>query len=121
MKTKSFHSSVMEELFDGISGITSRAMFGGYGIYREGVIFALIVEEDLYFKTDQGNVDDYKEAGSHPFTYQKENGKVIAMSYWLLPDQIMKNRQKLLEWIDLAHAASKRGKKRSGKAPTPCD
>lgn len=119
MKTKSFHTFVMEELFGGISGVTSRAMFGGYGIYREGVIFALIVDDSLYFKTDPGNVDDYKEAGSHPFTYQKSDGKVMAMSYWLLPDAVMENRKKLLEWIDLALAASKRGKKRSGKASTP--
>ena len=46
-KDTSFHEFVMNELFADIDGITSRPMFGGFGIYKDGVIFALIGDERL--------------------------------------------------------------------------
>lgn len=31
--------------------VTARKMFGGYGIYRQGKMFAIIVDDTLYFKS----------------------------------------------------------------------
>jgi DNA transformation protein len=47
---------------------TSRAMFGGFGIYRNGLMFALVADDQLYAKVDASNKADYEEAGSQPFT-----------------------------------------------------
>ena len=94
-----------------IPGITSRAMFSGYGIYKKGMIFAIIAEGELYFKVDGKTKGEYKARGSHPFTYTKPGGKPYTMSYWLLPGEIMENREELPEWVDAAVAASKRAKR----------
>ena len=43
---ESFHEYVIGDVLGHISGITSRKMFGGYGIYLDGVIFAIITDDD---------------------------------------------------------------------------
>jgi DNA transformation protein len=66
---------------------------------------------ELYFKVDEKTEIDYKTRGSRPFTYTMPGGKTYKMSYWLLPEEIMENRDELPEWVDAAVAASKRAKK----------
>ncbi len=109
-KDDTFHEYVMDVLSD-IPGITSRAMFSGYGIYKDGIIFAIIADGALYFKADTETEADFKEYGSGPFTYPMKNGKTTTLSYWLLPEEIMENRELLPEWVERAVAASKRAKR----------
>lgn len=105
-----FHTFVMEDVLGDIPEVASRAMFSGYGIYKDGVIFAIIAEGQLYFKVDEKTEGQYKKYGSSPFTYEMPNGKKMSMSYWLLPEEIMENREELQDWVYEALAASKRGK-----------
>ena len=86
-------------------------MFGGYGIFHEGLMFALISDDTLYFKVNDSNRARYQEAGSRPFPH--------GISYWEAPAEVLEDDSKLQEWatvsINIAHeaAASKRGR---GKA-----
>ncbi len=59
--------------------VTARAMFGGYGLYVEGVMMALIASDILYFKVADGNRDDYISASMSPFTYSGKH-KPVQMS-----------------------------------------
>ena len=95
----------------GVEGITARAMFGGHGLYKEGVIFGLIADDQLYFKTGESNQKDYEAAGSRPFTYQAKKGKRVAMSYWEVPSDIMENRDEIGIWINKAVKVSLMAKK----------
>jgi DNA transformation protein len=113
-------SSALLERFNGMDRVTSRAMFGGFGIYKHKIIFALIIEGKLYFKVDEKIVADFEKAGSRPFEYQKENGKTVVMSYWLLPDKVLKNKETLLQWIDRSVDASKRKKSHLSKRARSC-
>jgi DNA transformation protein len=108
-RNEEFHEYVMSDVFAGIPGITSRAMFGGWGIYKEGKIFAIIVEGELYFKVRDSNRSDFESRGSHPFTYENK-GKKVTMSYWLLPEEIMENREALFDWVERSLRAG--GKRR---------
>ena len=54
-KDQSFHDHVVRDLFVHIPDITSRAMFGGWGLYQDGVIFGIIADGELYFKVDDTN------------------------------------------------------------------
>lgn len=107
----SFHEYVMNEVFAEIDGISSRAMFGGWGIYRNGIFFALISDGELYFKVGKGNKADYEKLGSKPFVYTGHKNKNITMSYWLLPEDIMENKDELEKWIDKSVEARKGSKK----------
>ena len=61
-----FRMFVLEQLQP--SGrVTSRPMFGGVGLYLDGLFFALIDDDTLYFKTDDSNRARYESAGSRPF------------------------------------------------------
>lgn len=93
-----------------LGGITIRKMFGGLGIYKDGVFFALIANNVLYFKVDKFTQINYTSFSSKPFTYTRNN-KVIALSYWELPINILENQTKLAEYVKNALQAAQRAKK----------
>ena len=97
-----------------VAPVTSRGMFGGYGLYLEGVMFALIAYETLYFKVDDENREDYLAAETGPFIYNR-NGKSIEMSYYQLPDAVFEDVEVLAEWVEKAHAAARRAKQKKSK------
>lgn len=101
MRNHSFHDYVVYDLLEGVPGITSRAMFGGWGIYKDQVIFAIIIEGELYFKVDDSNRAEFERLGSHPFTYAKKDGKQVTMSYWLVPETVLEDREKLFDLLKL--------------------
>ena len=94
-----------------ISGITSRRMFGGYGIYKDKVFFGLIAEGILYFKVGASTQREYEKRNSKPFTYSRKNGKVVTMSYWEVPEEIMNGREHLEEWAEESVAIISTNKK----------
>ena len=109
-KDTRFAQFVTEDLLAEIPGIKAKPMFGGHGIYKEGIIFAIIAEGQLYFKVDEQTEGEYKKLGSSPFTYTMPNKKPMTMSYWLLPADIMESRSELSLWVNAAVMASKRAK-----------
>lgn len=114
MKTKSsFLDYVLQDAMQEIEGITAKAMFGGYGLYKEGVVFGIIADEQLYFKVDDTNRVEYEKRGSRPFSYEGKNRKRITMSYWEVPAEILEDRSILVEWVDASVAASKNTKRRA--------
>ncbi len=78
-------------------------MFGGFGVYRSGQIFAIVVEDMLYFKVDDTNRPDYEIAGSEPFTYEAKGGKRQSMAYWLVPPDILDDPEQLAQWAEKAY------------------
>lgn len=111
MPHSEFHDYVVEDLLHDIEGITSRAMFGGWGLYKDGIIFGLIADDQLFFKADDKNRPQYEAHGSKPFVYSQGNHKPTTMSYWLVPDDVLENRERLALWVDEACEASIRSKK----------
>lgn len=99
--------------------VSARRMFGGYGIYRDGIMFALIADDQLYFKVDECSRQSYQGAGSRPFTYENGKGKTVTMSYWELPADVLDDIGMLSMWADKAytvacdtqHAKAVRGKR----------
>ena len=93
-----------------MGAVTARAMFGGAGLYLDGVIFAIIVDGALYFKVDDENRPEYEAAGSGPFVPFPD--KPYAMSYYRVPPKVMADGGALNEWARRAWEASRRGNKR---------
>ncbi len=106
MKHSGLHDYVLNDLFADIPGVTSRAMFGGYGFYKEGLIFAIIADEKLYFKVNETNKSDYESRGSEPFTYTAHTGKRKSMAYWEVPADVMEDRDVLPQWVEKSVAVS---------------
>ena len=112
MSKSGFVTYMLEEVLGEIPGITSRAMFGGYGVYKDGVITGLIADDRFYLKVGERNKTDYEEKGSTPFTYSGKNGKVYAMSYWEVPYDIIEDKRELKEWVEKAYRVSIDSKKK---------
>jgi len=106
MKASPEYLNFIMDKLSPIGGIRSRAMFGGYGIFYEGSMFALIAEDTLYFKVNESNRAMYKKAQSKPFPH--------GISYWEVPTEVIEENSKLLDWANLSIGiAQKIAKKRS--------
>ncbi len=101
----------MTDIFAGIPEVSSRAMFGGYGIYQAGVFFGLIAEDQLYFKVDDSNRAQYEQAKSQPFIYYKGK-QPMTMQYWLVPEEVLENKAELITWMNQSVQIAKRSKRR---------
>ena len=113
MLNSSFVSNVLEQMAV-MEGISTRRMFGGIGIYRLGLIFAIIVDERLYFKVGNSNKPDFQQAGSVPFIYnrhdKKGEDKLVTMSYWEVPPHILEDQDLLHGWMAKAYEAAVKAK-----------
>ena len=90
--------------------VSSKAMFGGYGIYLGDLIFGIVVESVLYLKVGDSNIKDYIQAGMKPFTYAAKNGKSVSMSYWGLPLDVLESNEDLPKWVGKAIEVAKSAK-----------
>ncbi len=112
MKKSTFSEYVVHDLLGHMDGMMARAMFGGYGIYKDGVMFALISDDQLYFKVSEENQKDFESYGSAPFVYSKGGSKPIAMSYYLLPEEIADDQELLTQWVIQSHKIAVKSKKK---------
>lgn len=97
----------VEDLFADLTPVTFRRMFSGYGVYRDGLIFALVLGGELFLKTDEATVSHFEEAGSSPFVY--DNGKtLVTVSYWRLPAEAFDDPDELARFAHLAFDAAAR-------------
>lgn len=89
--------------------VCARAMFGGYGLFLDEVMFGLIAGDTLYFKVDDENRPAYVAAGTGPFTYRRRT-RTVEMSYYQVPRQVMADPVGMADWAGDAHAAARRGR-----------
>jgi DNA transformation protein len=99
-----------EQKLSKVAMIQTKPMFGGVGIYSEGLFFALIAEDKLYLKVSDLTRADFEAAGMGPF-YPYD--APTPMHYWELPPGVLDRPDELTVWVDkaLAVAASKRKKR----------
>ncbi|MFL4471434.1 TfoX/Sxy family protein [Tateyamaria armeniaca] len=91
------------DLFSDLGSITTRKMFGGLGIYHEGVIFAVMLSDGRTMLKGQGEMQARFDAmGMERWVYQREGKPPGAMPYWSLPDSALDDPS---EAVDLAREA----------------
>lgn len=100
----------LRELLEPLDGITFKRMFGSYGIFRHGLMFALVSADTLYFKVDEQNKAAFIARDLEPFTYMKE-GKPMPLSYYRAPEETLDNSDDMCEWAESAYQASVRAQK----------
>lgn len=108
---KEFHDYVVQDVLGHLPNLRSKAMFGGYGIYLDGSIFAIITDDSmLRFKVDNSNRQQYIDLGSTPFVYTgHKDRKPTTMNYYVVPEEIMEDREKVTDW---AYQSSELNKKK---------
>jgi DNA transformation protein and related proteins len=90
----------------GLGRVSARAMFGGYGIYRDDAMFAIIIDDQLYLKTMEATRARFAERGLKPFLYSR-GSKTVEMSYFEAPAEVLDDPDAMLTWARLALEAAK--------------
>ncbi|MDP3740101.1 MAG: TfoX/Sxy family protein [Hyphomonadaceae bacterium] len=79
-------SDYVEELIAGFGKVEIRRMFGGAGVYRNGVGFGILDDDTFFIKADAALGAELKKQGSKPWSYSvKKDGTVRDIAYWSLP------------------------------------
>ena len=108
--TDEFLTYLKDQLTD-MGPVTSRRMFGGAGLYCDGLMFAIVVDDVLYFKVDDSNRPDYEAAGTGPFIFTSSQGQ-STMSYYEVPVDVLESKEMISQWalkaLDVAQAAKKK-------------
>lgn len=79
----------IEDLFAAFGPVRLRRMFGGRGIFADGVMFALETGGLVYLKADDALARDMAERGATPFSYSTKDGTRTIASYWQVPETAM--------------------------------
>ena len=96
--------------------VRTKRMFGGWGIWRDEVFFALIADDTLYLKTDAETLPAFRARGLEPFTFEKtKSGEVVITSYVQAPEEALDSPAQMLEWARLAYAAALRSSAKKKK------
>jgi DNA transformation protein and related proteins len=104
----------IRELFAPFGPVTVRRMFGGAGIWSEGLMFALEFDGTLFLRVDATSIPDFEREGSRPFVYTraKSAGRVgrASLSFWRLPERLYDDPDDLAVWAARALAIAERKK-----------
>jgi len=93
-KKNEFKEYVLDQLHR-LNAVECKSMFGGFGLYDNGVFFGIIADGSVYFKTDASTVDAYKERGMEPFS---PSAKQTLKNYYEVPPEILEDEEQLAEW-----------------------
>jgi DNA transformation protein len=115
MKTSNEFAAHSADLLSTVGRVVVRRMFGGYGLYCDGAMFALIANDVLYLKVDEANRGEFERAGATPFVHEAK-GRRTAMSYFSAPDQALESRELAAPWARSAYAAALRTRASKGTA-----
>ena len=119
--TKIVDAEFIHDLFQPFGAVSVRRMFGGAGLFADGVMFGLVSGGQIYLKVDATTVPCFEREQCEPFEYSTKNGKRALTSYWRLSDRLYDDADELARWARRALAAARRGaavKPESGKRRT---
>jgi DNA transformation protein len=113
----SFAEFLREQLAP-LGRITMRRMFGKSGVFCNGLMLAMVMDNTLYFRVDDDNRAAFKEAQSFPPLNYEKKGVTIALSFWRAPERLFDEPDELVTWARAALAAARRvASKRKRTAP----
>ena len=105
MTRKDDYVEYILECLQSTGTVRAKAMFGGFGLYMDDLMFALVADDALYFKTSDHNRDDFLERDLKPFYYERA-GKKITMSYFEAPEEVFDDEEMMSLWVNKAIASA---------------
>jgi DNA transformation protein len=109
MKVSEDYKSYVEEQFSSFGPVIFKKMFGGYGIFKDEVMFGMISPGDIFrMRADESNVNDYLDEGMKQFP---SHGGKKGMPYWDVPVHVLEDQNGLKIWAKKAVEAALRAKK----------
>lgn len=100
----------------GLGAISARAMFGGHGLYCNGLFIAIVTGERLYFKADTQSQARFEACGLRRFQHTVR-GKPVQLMYYEAPAEAYDDAQVMSDWGQLALVAAVRARLPARKKP----
>jgi DNA transformation protein len=100
----------LRDLFAGLGPVSIRRMFGGKGIYFNGLIVAVVVSGEVLLKADEISAPEFEAAGSRRWVYEGKN-RPVSMPYWSIPERAIDDADEMAVWARVAYEAALRSQK----------
>ena len=98
----------LHEVFSAFGPIETRRMFGGHGVWHQGLMIGLVAGNTLYLKVDDKTRGRFEALRLSAFEYTRR-GKTVALSYHRAPEEMLESPAEAVAWARLAYAAALRG------------
>ncbi len=108
----------LKELFESFGAVAVKRMFGGHGVYLDGLMFCLESGGEVYLKTDGETENAFAAAGATQFIYQGHT-RPVKMSFWRLIAGAYDDADELRRWCRLAMDAARRAAQAKASLPKP--
>jgi DNA transformation protein len=105
----------LKDLFRDFGPVSVRRMFGGQGVFADGMMIALVSRDVVHLKADVQTIPAFEGEGCAPFTYATKNGEHTLTSYWRMPERLYDDSEELARWARDAHAVAQRSAIRQRK------
>jgi DNA transformation protein len=106
------------EMLAPLGGVSARAMFGGHGLYRDGLFFAIVLDGVLYLKADDESRAAFERAGCEIFSYRRE-GKRATLNFYRAPEETLESPQLMLPWARRALQCALRAQRATARSNRP--
>ena len=103
----SFAEFLREQLAP-LGRVTLRRMFGKTGVFCDGAMLGMVLDNTLYFRVDAQNQDAFQEAAAFPPLNYEKQGEMIDLAFWRAPERLFDEPDELVAWARLALAAARR-------------
>lgn len=95
------------DLMRAFAEVHARAMFGGHGLYRDGLMFALLSDGGLFFKVDEQSRPVFAGRDLQAFSFTAR-GRTVQLSYHEAPPEALESQEEMAAWCQLAWQAALR-------------
>lgn len=89
------------QLFERFGKVRSRSMFGGFGIFVDDAMFALVVNNALHIRACETTNQQFKDAQYEPYVYKKRGFPVVT-KYFALPNELWQDEEQILSMARIA-------------------
>jgi DNA transformation protein len=107
----------LKDLLSFLPKLKVKRMFGGAGVYTDGLMFALADDEYLWLKFDAESEPEFAAEDLPVFSFVDRAGNAMTMSYRRAPDSVWDDPDAARHWTRLAIDATLR-KKAKAKSKT---
>ena len=95
-------SDTVQELFAAFGPVSVRRMFGGAGVWSDGLMIALVQDGLIVLKTDPDNASAVQQEGGALGSDAKKDGERQLTSYWRMPERLYDDPDELAVWARAA-------------------
>ncbi|MES2949610.1 MAG: TfoX/Sxy family protein [Pseudomonadota bacterium] len=97
------------ELLEPMGPLKAGRFFGGVALKRDGVQFAMVMGNSLYFVVNDHTRPQYEQAGMEAFSYLTQRGRVSVRKYFATPPELLDDPDQLRLWArEAIEAAAKK-------------